>query len=69
MSGSLLSSYSDKTISFHRPDILGRIIGNIVLTNKKAQFVITHKLFLLQYKYEVWRSFLGYVKPSKDCTR
>lgn len=36
-----------------RPDALGRIIGNLVLTNKKAQFVITHKLLLLQYKYEV----------------
>ncbi|KAA8581685.1 hypothetical protein FQN60_003266 [Etheostoma spectabile] len=38
------------------PDALGRIIGNLVLTNKKAQFVITHKLLLLQYKYEVLRS-------------
>lgn len=38
---------------FFRPDALGRIIGNLVLTNKKAQFVITHKLLLLQYKYEV----------------
>lgn len=40
---------------FFRPDALGRIIGNLVLTNKKAQFVITHKLLLLQYKYEVRR--------------
>uniref|UniRef100_A0A8C4GJN6 Telomere length regulation protein TEL2 homolog n=1 Tax=Dicentrarchus labrax TaxID=13489 RepID=A0A8C4GJN6_DICLA len=38
------------------PDALGRIIGNLVLTNKKAQYVITHKLLLLQYKYEVLRS-------------
>lgn len=40
-------------VCFFRPDALGRIIGNLVLTNKKAQFVITHKLLLLQYKYEV----------------
>uniref|UniRef100_A0A665V594 Telomere length regulation protein TEL2 homolog n=1 Tax=Echeneis naucrates TaxID=173247 RepID=A0A665V594_ECHNA len=37
------------------PEAFGRIIGNLVLTNKKAQFVITHKLLLLQYKYEVGR--------------
>lgn len=36
-----------------RPEALGRIIGNLALTNKKAQFVLTHKLLLLQYKYKV----------------
>lgn len=40
-------------VCFFRPDTLGRIIGSLVLTNKKAQFVLTHKLLLLQYKYEV----------------
>lgn len=40
-------------LCFCRPEVLGRIIGNLVLTNKKAQFVITHKLLLLQYKHEV----------------
>uniref|UniRef100_A0A3Q1GTI1 Telomere length regulation protein TEL2 homolog n=1 Tax=Acanthochromis polyacanthus TaxID=80966 RepID=A0A3Q1GTI1_9TELE len=50
------------------PDALGRIIGNLVLTNKKAQFVITHKLLLLQYKYEtqVLRIVLGYLAADKD---
>ncbi|KAK6306787.1 hypothetical protein J4Q44_G00237120 [Coregonus suidteri] len=32
-----------------------RIMGNLVFKNKKAQFDITHKLLLLQYKYEVRR--------------
>ncbi|XP_041670831.1 telomere length regulation protein TEL2 homolog [Cheilinus undulatus] len=50
------------------PKALGRIIGNLVLTNKKAQFVITHKLLLLQYKYEtrVLRIILGYLAADKD---
>ncbi|XP_037546757.1 telomere length regulation protein TEL2 homolog [Nematolebias whitei] len=50
------------------PDALGRIIGNLVLTNKKAQFVITHKLLLLQYKYEtrVLRTVLGYLAADED---
>ncbi|KAM9426113.1 telomere length regulation protein TEL2 homolog [Pholidichthys leucotaenia] len=50
------------------PDALGRIIGNLVLTNKKAQFVITHKLLLLQYKYEtqVLRIILGYLAADRD---
>ncbi|XP_068439354.1 telomere length regulation protein TEL2 homolog [Clinocottus analis] len=50
------------------PDALGRIIGNLVLTNKKAQFVITHKLLLLQYKYEtqVLRIVLGYLAADRE---
>ncbi|XP_061823607.1 telomere length regulation protein TEL2 homolog [Nerophis lumbriciformis] len=50
------------------PDALGRIIGNLVLTNKTAQFVITHKLLLLQYKYETrtLRVLLGYLAADKD---
>ncbi|XP_026034570.1 telomere length regulation protein TEL2 homolog [Astatotilapia calliptera] len=50
------------------PDALGRIIGNLVVTNKKAQFVITHKLLLLQYKYEtrVLRIILGYLAADRD---
>ncbi|KAG7227762.1 hypothetical protein INR49_013556 [Caranx melampygus] len=50
------------------PEALGRIIGNLVLTNKKAQFVITHKLLLLQYKYEtqVLRIVLGYLAADRD---
>ncbi|XP_013863647.1 telomere length regulation protein TEL2 homolog [Austrofundulus limnaeus] len=50
------------------PDTLGRIIGNLVLTNKKAQFVMTHKLLLLQYKYETpaLRTVLGYLAADRD---
>ncbi|XP_035853640.1 telomere length regulation protein TEL2 homolog [Sander lucioperca] len=50
------------------PEALGRIIGNLVLTNKKAQFVITHKLLLLQYKYEtqVLRIVLGYLAADRE---
>ncbi|KAM6897678.1 telomere length regulation protein TEL2 homolog [Xenentodon cancila] len=50
------------------PDALSRIIGNLVLTNKKAQFVLTHKLLLLQYKYEtqVLRNILGYLAADRD---
>ncbi|XP_070847570.1 telomere length regulation protein TEL2 homolog [Chaetodon trifascialis] len=51
-----------------RPGALGRIIGNLVLKNKKAQFVITHKLLLLQYKYEtrVLRIVLGYLAADRE---
>ncbi|KAJ8245793.1 hypothetical protein GJAV_G00260380 [Gymnothorax javanicus] len=50
------------------PWALSRIMGNIVLKNKKAQFVITHKLLLLQYKLEagVLRSLLGYLALDRD---
>ncbi|XP_039992125.1 telomere length regulation protein TEL2 homolog isoform X2 [Xiphias gladius] len=50
------------------PDALGRIIGNLVLKNKKAQFVITHRLLLLQYKYEtqVLRIVLGYLATDRE---
>ncbi|XP_055085384.1 telomere length regulation protein TEL2 homolog [Periophthalmus magnuspinnatus] len=51
-----------------RPDALGRIIGNVVVSNKKAQFVITHKMLLLQYKYEtqVLRVILGYLAADRE---
>ncbi|XP_076616930.1 telomere length regulation protein TEL2 homolog [Chaetodon auriga] len=50
------------------PGALGRIIGNLVLKNKKAQYVITHKLLLLQYKYEtrVLRIVLGYLAADRE---
>nr|XP_046232569.1 telomere length regulation protein TEL2 homolog [Scatophagus argus] len=50
------------------PGVLGRIIGNLVLTNKKARFVITHKLLLLQYQYEtqVLRTVLGYLAADRE---
>lgn len=50
------------------PDALERIIGNLVVSNKKAQFVLTHKLLLLQYKYKtrVLRVVLGYLAADRD---
>ncbi|XP_029934081.1 telomere length regulation protein TEL2 homolog [Myripristis murdjan] len=50
------------------PDALGRIMGNLVLKNKKAQFVVTHKLLLLQYKYEtrVLRVLMGYLAADRE---
>ncbi len=32
---------------------MSRLMGNLVLTNKKAQFVLTHKLLLQQYQHPV----------------
>ncbi|XP_064415200.1 telomere length regulation protein TEL2 homolog isoform X2 [Latimeria chalumnae] len=45
------------------PEVLSRLLGNLILKNKKAQFVFTHKLLLLQYKYktQVLQSLLGYL--------
>ncbi|XP_034049064.1 telomere length regulation protein TEL2 homolog [Thalassophryne amazonica] len=50
------------------PEALSRILGNLVLSNKKAQFVITHKLLLLQYKYEnrVLRTIMGYLAADRE---
>lgn len=50
------------------PEVLGRIMGNLVLKSKKAEFVITHKLLLLQYKYktQVLRTVLGYLAADKE---
>lgn len=50
------------------PDALGRIIGNIVVSNKKAQFVMTHKMLLLQYKYQtrVLKVVLGYLAADRE---
>ncbi|XP_072312396.1 telomere length regulation protein TEL2 homolog [Eucyclogobius newberryi] len=50
------------------PCALGRIIGNLIVSNKKAQFVMTHKMLLLQYKYEtqVLRAVLGYLATDKE---
>ncbi|XP_048871027.1 telomere length regulation protein TEL2 homolog isoform X2 [Brienomyrus brachyistius] len=50
------------------PDALSRIMGNLVVKNKKVQFVVTHKLLLLQYKYEsrVLRTLLGYLARDRE---
>ncbi|XP_005505725.2 telomere length regulation protein TEL2 homolog isoform X3 [Columba livia] len=44
-------------------DVLSRLLGNLVLKNKKAQFVVTQKLLLLQYCHTtaVLQNLLGYL--------
>ncbi|NXI66195.1 TELO2 protein, partial [Anseranas semipalmata] len=44
-------------------DVLSRLLGNLVMKNKKAQFVMTQKLLLLQYGYTtaVLQNILGYL--------
>uniref|UniRef100_A0A8C4JFM5 Telomere length regulation protein TEL2 homolog n=1 Tax=Dromaius novaehollandiae TaxID=8790 RepID=A0A8C4JFM5_DRONO len=44
-------------------DVLSRLLGNLVVKNKKAQFVVTQKLLLLQYGYTtaVLQNVLGYL--------
>lgn len=36
-----------------RADALSRLLGNLVVKNKKAQFVVTQKVLLLQYGHTV----------------
>ncbi|XP_059834861.1 telomere length regulation protein TEL2 homolog isoform X2 [Hypanus sabinus] len=51
------------------PEVLSRLLGSIVLKNKKAEFLLTHKLLLLQYhhKTSVLQSLLGYL--AREVTR
>ncbi|XP_021042071.1 telomere length regulation protein TEL2 homolog [Mus caroli] len=46
-----------------RPEVLSRLLGNLVVKNKKAQFVVTRKLLLLQYQHTtpMVQSLLGYL--------
>lgn len=64
----LESVLSGLVVNVTRPDALGRIMGNLVVNNKKAQFVITHKLLLLQFKLEDQglRTILGYLAADAD---
>ncbi|XP_067912783.1 telomere length regulation protein TEL2 homolog isoform X2 [Heterodontus francisci] len=45
------------------PEVLSRLLGSIILKNKKAEFVLTHKFLLLQYQHKtsVLQSLLGYL--------
>lgn len=36
-----------------RADVLSRLLGNLVVKNKKAQFVVAQKMLLLQYGHTV----------------
>ncbi|NXI44539.1 TELO2 protein, partial [Galbula dea] len=44
-------------------DVLSRLLGNLVVKNKKAQFVVTQKMLLLQYGHStaVLQNLLGYL--------
>ncbi|NXI55431.1 TELO2 protein, partial [Chloroceryle aenea] len=44
-------------------DVLSRMLGNLVVKNKKAQFVVTQKMLLLQYSHTtaVLQNLLGYL--------
>nr|XP_054499269.1 telomere length regulation protein TEL2 homolog isoform X3 [Agelaius phoeniceus] len=44
-------------------DVLSRLLGNLVVKNKKAQFVVAQKLLLLQYGHTtaVLQNLLGYL--------
>ncbi|XP_034363378.1 telomere length regulation protein TEL2 homolog [Arvicanthis niloticus] len=46
-----------------RPEVLSRLLGNLVVKNKKAQFVMTRKLLFLQYQHTtpMVQSLLGYL--------
>ncbi|XP_023567402.1 telomere length regulation protein TEL2 homolog isoform X2 [Octodon degus] len=45
------------------PEVLSRLLGNLVLKSKKAQFVMTRKLLFLQYQHttSTLQSLLGYL--------
>uniref|UniRef100_A0A8B9HW75 Telomere length regulation protein TEL2 homolog n=1 Tax=Astyanax mexicanus TaxID=7994 RepID=A0A8B9HW75_ASTMX len=47
----------------HSASALSRLMDNLVLKNKKVQFVLTHKLLLLQYQHptRLLRNVLGYL--------
>ncbi|NXU47843.1 TELO2 protein, partial [Turnix velox] len=44
-------------------DVLSRLLGNLVVKNKKAEFVVTQKMLLLQYSHTtaVLQNLLGYL--------
>ncbi|XP_039588447.1 telomere length regulation protein TEL2 homolog isoform X2 [Passer montanus] len=50
-------------------DVLSRLLGNLVVKNKKAQFVVTQKMLLLQYGHTtaVLQNLFGYL--SLDSVR
>ncbi|KAJ6657600.1 hypothetical protein lerEdw1_002316 [Lerista edwardsae] len=48
--------------------VLSRLLGNLVVRNKKAQFVMTQKLLLLQYSYPtaMLQTLLGYLALDSE---
>ncbi|CAL8259176.1 unnamed protein product [Arctogadus glacialis] len=55
-------------LAIGRPAALSRVLGNLVLKNKKAQFLLTHKMLLLQYHHQtaVLRTILGYLAADRE---
>uniref|UniRef100_A0A8C5F829 Telomere length regulation protein TEL2 homolog n=1 Tax=Gadus morhua TaxID=8049 RepID=A0A8C5F829_GADMO len=55
-------------LAIGRPAALSRVLGNLVLKNKKAQFLLTHKMLLLQYHHPtaVLRTILGYLAADRE---
>ncbi|XP_045849643.1 telomere length regulation protein TEL2 homolog isoform X4 [Meles meles] len=45
------------------PEVLSRLLGNLVVTSKKARFVLTRKILFLQHRYSTptLQSLLGYL--------
>ncbi|XP_056390382.1 telomere length regulation protein TEL2 homolog [Hyla sarda] len=51
------------------PATLSKLLGDLVLKNKKAQFLLTQKMLFLQYgtKRETLQNILGYLSMEKSC--
>ncbi|XP_072273765.1 telomere length regulation protein TEL2 homolog isoform X2 [Pyxicephalus adspersus] len=51
------------------PSALSQILGDLVLKNKKANFILTQKLLFLQYghKKEMLQTILGYLAIEPSC--
>lgn len=37
----------------HRPEVLSRLLGNLVVKSRKARFVMTRKILFLQHRHSV----------------
>ncbi|KAM6155254.1 telomere length regulation protein TEL2 homolog [Rhynchocyon petersi] len=50
------------------PEVLSRLLGNLVMKNKKAQFVMTRKLLFLQHRCStpMLQSLLGYLAADSQ---
>ncbi|XP_006901982.1 PREDICTED: telomere length regulation protein TEL2 homolog [Elephantulus edwardii] len=50
------------------PEVLSRLLGNLVMKNKKAQFVMTQKLLFLQHRCStsMLQSLLGYLAAESQ---
>ncbi|KAK0135148.1 Telomere length regulation protein TEL2 [Merluccius polli] len=66
--GRLEPVVSGMVLALSRPAALSRVLGNLVLKNKKAEFLLTHKMLLLQYHYKtaVLRTILGYLAADRE---